>query len=231
MLSIVGSTASRRFGENCVPGTPESVECFDATGSGTVPGLGHVSLTQLQLIDTAPAGCGPGSLHVLGSPVRLSIAGKGTIEITVGETTGCRTLDTVLSHTRPFTVTGGTGAYSGATGSGTVRQDAAFGGRGIVGTETWEGTLSVPGLDFDTTAPVIRGATAKTVLRPRGAKLVRVTYRLTALDETDGAAAVSCRPPSGSRFKLGRTLVNCSATDKSGNTSHARFPVTVRAHR
>ena len=86
-------------------------------------------------------------------------------------------------------------------------------------------------LGFDTTAPVIRGAVAKNVLGPRGARLVRVAYRATALDETDGVVPVSCRPPSVSRFKLGRTVVACSAIDNSGNTAHARFTVTVRARR
>jgi len=47
----------------------------------------------------------------------------------------------------------------------------------------------------------------------------------------DGAVAVSCRPASGSRFKIGRTNVTCSAADKTGNTATARFTVTVKRKR
>ena len=56
-------------------------------------------------------------------------------------------------------------------------------------------------------------------------------FRVSALDETDGAITVSCRPATGSRFKVGRTIVTCSATDRSGNSGRARFTVTVRARR
>ena len=53
-------------------------------------------------------------------------------------------------------------------------------------------------------------------------------YAVTALDTTDGTLPVTCRPRSGSLFKLGRTSVTCSATDSSGNTGRTRFVVTVR---
>ena len=36
-------------------------------------------------------------------------------------------------------------------------------------------------------------------------------------------------PPSGSLFPRGTTLVDCTATDASGNQSTGQFPVTVRA--
>jgi hypothetical protein len=142
----------------------------------------------------------------------------------------------VTLHFPSVMITSGSGIYAGASGSGTLSKTLIPGSTGVVergpfGKDTWDGTLLVAGLAFDTTAPVLRGATAKTVVRPRGAKLVRVTYRVSAVDETDGAVPVSCVPRTGSRFKLGRTLVSCSATDKSGNTARARFTVTVRARR
>lgn len=97
--------------------------------------------------------------------------------------------------------------------------------------DTWTGTLTVPGLDFDITPPSLTGAVSKILRAPRGAKRMRVRYRVTAEDEVDGAVPAICTPRSGSFFKLGRTRVTCSATDSSGNTRDARFTVTVRRAR
>jgi hypothetical protein len=81
------------------------------------------------------------------------------------------------------------------------------------------------------TAPTITGAKPKTVRVPRKAKRARVTYQLTATDDVDGSVPVSCRPPSGSRFKIGRTRVQCEAVDKSGNAATVGFTVTVARRR
>jgi HYR domain len=93
------------------------------------------------------------------------------------------------------------------------------------------GTLSVPGLEFDVSPPVLKGIVSKTVRAPRGAKRMRVRYNVSARDEVDGAVRASCRPKSGSRFRIGRTVVNCSATDGSGNMATARFRITVKPRR
>ena len=66
---------------------------------------------------------------------------------------------------------------------------------------------------------------------PRGAKRARVTYTVSARDEVDGSVPVSCQPRPGSRFRIGRTAVNCSAIDGSGNTATARFTITVKRRR
>jgi hypothetical protein len=129
-----------------------------------------------------------------------------------------------------FTITGGSGIYARASGTGSLWKTLIPSSVGAFGKDIWDGTLLVTGLAFDTTAPVLRGAVTKTVVA-RGVKLVRVRYRLSALDETDGAVPVSCRPPTGTRFKIGRTVVTCSATDRSGNTARARFTLIVRARR
>jgi HYR domain len=54
-----------------------------------------------------------------------------------------------------------------------------------------------------------------------------VTYQASATDGRDGAVEVTCTAPSGGRFPLGTTMVQCSATDSSGNTASGSFPVTV----
>jgi hypothetical protein len=100
---------------------------------------------------------------------------------------------------------------------------------GGVGSERWTGTIVVPGLEFDVTPPRRSGATSKIVRAPKGARRVRVTYRVTASDNADGQLPVICQPRSGSRFPVGRTVVRCSATDTSANTGNASFRITVRA--
>ena len=56
-----------------------------------------------------------------------------------------------------------------------------------------------------------------------------VTFVVTATDNLDPAPIVVCDPPSGTRFPTGTTLVECTATDESGNESTCEFAVTVRA--
>ena len=56
-----------------------------------------------------------------------------------------------------------------------------------------------------------------------------VTFVVTATDDQDSSPDVVCVPPSGSFFPPGTTLVDCTATDASGNESTAQFPVVVRS--
>ncbi|MDX2678039.1 HYR domain-containing protein [Streptomyces sp. NY05-11A] len=54
-----------------------------------------------------------------------------------------------------------------------------------------------------------------------------VDYPATARDNVDGDVPVSCEPPSGTRFPIGRTTVTCTATDKAGNTGRDTAVFTV----
>jgi HYR domain-containing protein len=47
------------------------------------------------------------------------------------------------------------------------------------------------------------------------------------VEDRDPHVTVVCIPPSGSLFPFGTTLVTCTATDGSGNTSSCTFPVVV----
>ena len=136
-----------------------------------------------------------------------------------------------MNLSRAFTIAGGSGIYAGASGGGTVTHQAVSTPSGSAGTDTWTGTLNVPGREFDVTPPTLSGAVNKTVRARRGSKRVRVTYRVTASDAVDGSVPVSCQPRSGSRFKIGRTFVTCSATDTSANATEGRFRVTVKRRR
>lgn len=229
-LAFHGELSWRGQTADCPSGTPSTVVCREHVGAGVVPGLGPVTERYLFLGQTGTTEC-PGSWRVLGLSGRFTVANKGTIDITTAPSTDCQPEEQNATLNFPSaTITGGSGSYAGASGSGTLRETLSH-GVSAFGKDTWEMTLLVPGLAFDTTPPVLRGAVTKTVLAARGVKLVRITYRVTALDETDGSVPVACTPRTGSRFKVGRTLVNCSATDKSGNTGRARFTVTVRARR
>jgi HYR domain-containing protein len=55
-----------------------------------------------------------------------------------------------------------------------------------------------------------------------------VHFTVTADDDRDPAPVVVCTPPSGSFFPSSTTLVDCTATDASGNESTCQLPVTVQ---
>jgi hypothetical protein len=158
---------------------------------------------------------------------KLVVAGKGEIRFTIADGRRCIDIEPIRDEPQDFTITGGTGAYEGASGNGTLDR-ALTGGRG---SETWSGTLVVPGLEFDLTPPTLAGATSKTVRAYKGAKHVRVTYTVTATDAKDGNVPTACTPRSGSQFRIGRTNVKCAATDTSANTVSASFTVTVKPSR
>lgn len=217
---------------DCPAGISDSVSCKAHRGSRVVPGLGTVTEKYFLLYEAGTGAC-QGAYAVIGLRGTLTVERKGTIEFEAAASPDCLLPEQrVTLHFPSVTITGGSGIYAGASGTGTLTKFLIPGSLGGAhGTDTWDGTLLVAGLAFDTTAPVLRGAIAKTVVGPRGAKLLRVTYRVSATDETDGAVPASCIPRTGSRFKLGRTVVSCSAGDESGNTASARFTVTVRARR
>src|SRR5436190_10913869 len=206
----------------CPPGSPPDADlCAARTGSGAVRGLGEVSETYTFFVQEGDCD------RVFETAVRLEVAGKGELQLAVDRYRG-ECISSSLNLSRAFTISGGSGIYAGASGGGTVSHRAVPTSSGSTGTDTWTGTLSVPGLEFDVTPPTLSGAVNKTVRARRGSKRVRVTYGVTASDAVDGSVPVSCRPRSGSRFKIGRTLVKCSATDTSANAKAGRFRVTVK---
>jgi hypothetical protein len=175
--------------------------------------------------------CGPADVVILGYTTSLRVVGKGEISVSVADAP-CLLADLdALNATGSFTVTGGTGIYTGASGSGRIERAASFGPGGAAGTDRWTGTLVVPGLAFDLSPPVVSGATNQTVKAKRGAKGARVTYQVTAQDDQDGTTPVTCAPRSGSRFRIGRTKVACEAADTSANSTDASFTITVKKGR
>ena len=81
----------------------------------------------------------------------------------------------------------------------------------------------------DTTAPVITCPASLVVDDRPEIPGETLTFLVTATDEQDPTPSVECHPPSGSHFPRGTTLVVCTATDASGNSSRCQFTITVGA--
>jgi hypothetical protein len=208
----------------CPPGEPPvATECRMRTGEGVVRGLGSVSETYTWSFGMGLPTCPSNVGKPLTTTGRLVVVGKGEIHFALAQGARCVDQEPIRNEPQGFTITGGTGTYQGASGSGTVER-ALSAGRG---TETWTGTLIVAGVEFDVTAPTLSGARSKTVRAPKGANRVRVTYRVSARDDVYGVVPASCSPRSGSSFPIGRTVVPCVAQDTSGNTGTAKFLITV----
>jgi hypothetical protein len=219
-----------------------TTECRAHTLVGSLiafPGRNWGSETTYTLpLAMGPPTCPAGLSKPLATTGRFSVAVAvdvgvfariGEITFTLAEGARCVGVESAWTVPQEFTITGGTGAFAGAAGSGKVERglddfwgtDAWF--------ETWTGTLAAPGLHF--TLPKLTGAVAKTVRAAKGAKSARVTFEVKATDSGGGAIPVSCSPSSGSRFPLGPTIVLCAATDASGNTATTVFAVTVKRGR
>ena len=178
-----------------------------------------MSFSNLAVITETPLGSNCWLWRVTGTVAVLS---KGDFSFSASAP-GCQQQATA---TLTYSVTGGTGKYAGASGSGTLAVPS-FTESTLSGIKTWSGTLDVPGLEFETVPPVLRGAVSKTV-RAKTKKGVVVRYAVIATDAVDGSVPVVCKPRSGSRFKVGKTTVKCAATDTSANVATASFKVTVK---
>jgi len=229
-LNLQGSLSMVSRDAVCPDGVPLAAACHSRTAQGGISGLGRVTTTYMYNGDFTL--CGAGEVKIRGYTTSLRVVGKGEIHVAVADAPTCLTADLpALNATQSFTVTGGTGIYAGALGSGRIEREANFAPGGAAGVDKWIGTLVVAGHEFDVTSPTLAGATSKTVRAPWGAKRVRVTYAVTARDDVDGVVPVACSPRSGSRFSIGRTTVSCDAADTSGNTGTAKFLITVKKGR
>src|SRR5215471_373178 len=155
-----GSSSSNQV--DCPPGTPSPNECFRYQGEGVVSGLGATTLRFTLVTKTPSPGC-----EVWSTPdLTLTVVNRGRIDLVASDPTCQR--DDSPSGSMGFTVTGGSGIYAGARGDGTLATNQ------IEGTTkarfVWEGTITVPGVRFDTTSPTLAGLTNRTVKAPATAK-------------------------------------------------------------
>jgi HYR domain len=198
--------------------------CFKVDYEGLWPGIGPVQLHEevLQSGDTDADLCEPQTRH------ETLTSTRGTIEW-IARGIDCPATRELLGGYRAVIADAvavrGTGAFAGVIGTGgaNVRPD-----EDEVYTH-FQGSLSVPELEFDTTAPVISRVPRSMSLRSPGPAVVRYAAP-AAHDAVDGAVPVRCTPASGRRFRMGRTVVRCEAVDSSGNRAAATFAVIVRRH-
>jgi HYR domain len=214
----------------CPTGYSATTSCHPHPGGPVaVPGLGFVSQSYAFAVETAPSGCPAGTQKALSYPAQLTVNDRGTIFLSVVASDVCAAEGVPsVSVSQAFTITGGTGVFAGASGNGVVSRTNVT-CCAAAGTDNWDGTISAPAFQVDLTPPAIKGAHNRLVHAPRGVKRLRVRYKVTALDDVDGALRPTCLPRSGSRFRVGRrTTVHCSVSDHSANASHAKFRVVVR---
>jgi hypothetical protein len=195
----------------CPAGTPDTTSCVAAAGKGLVPGLGRVMETFTEMIVSSSATCS----HTTFAPAAITVAGKSEIDATITDAYQCDPPNE-QSATDSFTITGGSGAYSGASGSGQLEFTAFHPTGATSATEThrWSGTVSVPTLDFDTAAPTIVGA-RNLLVRTKGPTLGCASTSPRTTRSTE-------RSPPPAR----RAAVPCSASDAPA--SPARRPTRAQ---
>ena len=220
-LNLRATLATSSPSATCPPEAPPGADCHPRTGNGSVSGLGTVVAKYTWLFGMGD--CPTTLVKPLATTGRIVVANKGEIDFGLSDGARCVEQEPVRNEPQDFTVTGGTGAYQGASGRGAVERSLS-GGHGV---ERWAGALTVPGPGVRHHAAERSPARCRNV-RAERRKRVRVTYKVAASDAVDKQVAVVCLPWSGSWFPIGRTSVTCQARDSSGNTGRARFAVTVK---
>jgi HYR domain-containing protein len=210
---------------DCPPGAPATALCAKYTGAtASIRGLGDVTSHYTKIITSQ---AGTSDCEVILRSAVLEVEGEGTIELS---TNSCWRFALPASvGPFPFTITRGTGSYAGATG--TLMWSSAVAATPPGSRDSWVGTISVSGYEFDVTPPSFSGARSKLVRVQKKVKRVRVRYAVKAADEVDGGLLATCEPASGSFFRVGRTRVTCSAIDSSANVAEVSFTVTVKRRR
>ena len=79
---------------------------------------------------------------------------------------------------------------------------------------------------LDTVPPVLLVPANRTV-NATGRTGAVVRFTVSATDTQDPSPMATCRPASGSTFRIGATTVACTATDRAGNTAHGQFSLKV----
>ena len=222
-----------RFGlQYCPQGTPSTTtDCIQFTAANSIPGLGRATVTYVKSFDDTIC---PARV-VQQKTTLIDVAGKGQFRVAMDYPV-CANI-APSSVVNQGTIVEGTGAFAGASGSIQIASTVnapSCGAGGCMGSsnDTWTGNLNVPGREFDLAPPIFQPVATKTVRAPKRAKTIRVRYAPKAQDAVDGAMPVTCKPASGSRFKVGRTTrVTCSAEDTSANVAATSFRVKVTRRR
>ena len=117
----------------CPPGSPARAECFELSGVTDISPYGKVTLGPTLDVE-APQGT-----SACGTPAHYTTTlstSLGRIDIAENGPRLCLGVEGTVQRT--FTVTSGTGAYAGASGTGTISMDILS----VGATETWKGDIA-----------------------------------------------------------------------------------------
>jgi hypothetical protein len=198
-LPTSGSTFS--LGDN-------TVTCIatDAAGNSAVP----VVFT-INIVDTTPP-----TINVPANIEVNAVDASGTI-VEFGSITATDIVDgTIVLDAEDCNATSGSIFPLGTTSVQCSLTDA----HGNTGTNSFDITV------VDANAPVVTVPEDITT-EATSAGGATVTFEVSATDNVDGSITPVCDTPSGSTFPIGTTIVTCTATDSSNNSSSNHFDVTV----
>jgi hypothetical protein len=200
-----------------------SVSCSPASGSLAPVGDSVVTCTAADASGNSTTRTFSVSVHLNAPPV-LSLPANRTVE---GDTTGGAHVAYAVTATDaednpdPTPVCAPAGGSLFTLGATTVTCSVTDSG-GLTATGSFTVTV------VDTTAPSLSGVPAGLSLVTNDPAGATISYSLpTATDIVDANPTVSCSPASGSLAPVGASLVTCTATDGSGNSTTQTFPVSV----
>jgi len=203
---------------------PLPVSCTPASGSRFPAGETRVECSAIDSNGNSAVGFFNVTVNRRGEPPVLFIQVPGTIHLEATGPAGARAEFEV-------TTTGSTDPDPEVTCSPASGSTFALGTTAVlcIATDSFgnraEGTFDV-GVN-DTSAPEISHLTDIEAEATSSDGAV-VTFSPTATDVVEGRVAVTCTPASGSRFPVGQTTVQCTASDSRGNTDTDGFTVIVR---
>ena len=204
-----------------VDGVVTPVTCTPASGS-TFP-VGETTVTCTASDSRGNVGTGTGTVTVTDTTPPVVTVPSSTTEATgpagAAVSFTATAVDLVDGNLTPTCVPASGSTFPLAATTVTC---TAVDSHGNTGTGT--GVVTV----VDTTPPVISNMPADitvTATSPSGAVVTWPSP--TAMDIVDLSVPVTCVPASGTVFRIGNTLVTCSASDTRGNSSSASFTVTV----
>jgi hypothetical protein len=247
-----GNSSSKSFHVTVKDTTPPTISAqADITAEATSPAGATVTYstpTATDAVDgTDPVTCSPasGSTFPIGTTMvncqatdNAGNIGHSSFHVIVQDTTAPAITvpgDITMEATAPMTPVTYSATASDAVGVTSFSCSPASGSGFPVGTTTVTCTASdaagnTSHASFhvtitDTTAPTI--TVPSDITMEATGPMTPVSYSASASDAV-GVTSFSCTPASGSMFPLGTTTVNCTASDKAGNTSTASFHVTVQ---
>ena len=115
-------------------------ECRARTGKGLLPGLGRATEIYTWFYRLGPPTCPAGLGIPLATTGRLVVEGKGEIRFALADGAECVEQEPIRLEPQSFTITGGTGPYDGASGSGTLERNVSG-----LGPRRGRARLSCPG--------------------------------------------------------------------------------------